>query len=186
MDPLTHILNDPDSFIKSYKIPEISSQFIRRFLTQGTYITEGFSYNPILASFKAAHKELPINVDLYKPILYYCNKKGIDESELYKQGNFNRSVLTDIRNMKYTKGYLPKKDILLRICLVLKLTHDETLELLNIAGHPLIQGYLPDMIVSHAITEKYYDITNIDDAILQLCGKYYLQPKKIKDKTENS
>ena len=75
---------------------------------------------------------------------------------------------------------------MLRICLVLKLTHDETIELLNIAGHPLIQGYLPDMIVSHAITEKFYDITNIDDAILQLYGKYYLQPKKIKDKTENS
>ena len=186
MDPLTHILNDPDSFIKSYKIPEISSQFIRRFLTQETYITEGFSYNPILASFKAAHKELPINVDLYEPILYYCNKKGIDESELYKQGNFSRSVLTDIRNMKYTPGYLPRKDILLRICLVLQLNHDETLEILNLAGYTLSEEYPADMIISYAITEKYYDITNIDDAIFRTTGKYYLQPKKAKDKDENS
>ena len=43
-----------------------------------------------------------------------------------------------------------------------------------------------DKIVSFAITEKYYDITNIDDAIFRTTGKYYLQPKKVKEKDENS
>ena len=186
MDKLAYILNNFVAFTKSYRIPKISNHFIKRFLTQEITTIESSTCNPFFKSFQSSHKDIPTNVDLYEPINYYCRKKEIDESELSKQGNFNRSVLTDIRNMKYTKGYLPRKDILLRICLVLKLTHDETLELLNIAGHPLIQGYLPDMIVSHAITEKFYDITNIDDAILQLYGKYYLQPKKIKDKTENS
>ena len=119
--------------------------------------------------------------------MHYCREKRIDEAELYKQGNFNRSVLTDIRNMKHdTKGYLPKKDILLRICLVLHLNHDETLEILNLAGYTLSDEYPADKIVSYAITEKYYDITNIDDAIFRTTGKYYLQPKKVKEKDENS
>ena len=42
------------------------------------------------------------------------------------------------------------------------------------------------MIISYAINEKYYDITNIDDAIFRTTGKYYLQPKKAKDKDEDS
>ena len=186
MDKLAYILNNFVAFTNSYRIPKISNHFIKRFLIQEVTIIEGSTCNPFLKSFQSSYKDIPANVDLYEPINYYCRQKEINESELSKQGNFNRSVLTDIRNMKYTKGYLPKKDILLRICLVLQLTHDETLEILNLAGYTLSEEYPADMIISYAITEKYYDITNIDDAIFRTTGKYYLQPKKPKDKTENS
>ena len=186
MDKLAYILNNFASFTKSYRIPKISSNFIRKFPIQEDYITEGLTCNPFFKSFQSSHKDIATNVDLYEPINYYCRKKAIDESELSKQGNFNRSVLTDIRTMKHKKGYLPKKDILLRICLVLQLNHDETLEILNLAGYTLSEEYPADMIISYAITEKYYDITNIDDAIFRTTGKYYLQPKKAKDKDEDS
>ena len=184
MNKLACILHNFDRFLETYKIPRISSNYSKKF-TNNTFVM-GVVCNPLLNLLKAVHKTFNNNVDLYEPIMYYCREKSIDEAELYKQGNFNRSVLTDIRNMKHTKGYLPKKDILLRICLVLQLTHDETLEILNLAGYTLSEGYPPDMIISFSITQKYYDITNIDDAIFRTTGKYYLQPKKIKDKTENS
>lgn len=187
MGKLDTIVNNFESFVNSYRIPEISINFIKKFLIQVVSPSMGSTCNPFFKSFLSAHKNVPSNVDLYEPIMHYCREKRIDEAELYKQGNFNRSVLTDIRNMKNdTKGYLPKKDILLRICLVLHLNHDETLEILNLAGYTLSDEYPADKIVSYAITEKYYDITNIDDAIFRTTGKYYLQPKKVKEKDEHS
>lgn len=173
MSKLSFILENFETFLKIYTIPPISPNYKRFNAHQEEKISLGITYNPVLSALRKEKIQLENNADLYAPISRLCIEKGIDESELYKRGNFDKSVLTRIRTMKYNK-YVPQKNILLRICLVLELSHDQTLDLLSIAGYTLSNELPAEKIVSFAISEKIYDISYIDDAIFKMTGKYYL------------
>lgn len=176
MHRLTHAIQNFAKFLLVYSIPKISSGYVGYKGVKNTSLTFGLICNPILDALQKDDISLEKNVDLYEPISYYCREKGIEEATLYKEGNFDKSVLTKIRNMRNSQ-YLPQKNILIRICLVLRLNHDQTLEMLDFAGYTLAEEIPADKIISFAIQKGFYDWTEIDDAIHQKTGRYYLATK---------
>ena len=176
MYKLSNVIQNFSKFLREYTIPKISSSYVGFNAVKSTSLIFGAVCNPILTILKNTDTSLEKNVDLYEPISHYCKEKGIEEAHLYKEGNFDKSVLTNIRKMRNSR-YIPQKNILIRICLVLKLNHDQTLEMLDFAGYTLSNKIPADKIISFAIREGFYDWTEIDDAIYQQTGRYYLATK---------
>lgn len=177
MAGLDFVINSFDEFIRTYNIPTYHTQKknVNRpvfRLTIGTTRT----FDSLLDSIEKSEVDLDSNADLYEPICRYCDEKNISETTLYKKGNFDKSVLTRIRGMRNT-NYVPQKNILIRICLVLELDHNQTQELLYMVGYSLANDVKADKIISYAINKKVYDIIEIDDAIYKKTGKYYLSSK---------
>lgn len=174
---LDFIINNSDQFLSSYSIPEFTDTKNHSILPHIPSIWGALpKYDGLINSLKEHHIELGSNADLYEPICKYCKEKSIDETMLYKKGNFDKSVLTRIRGMRNT-NYIPQKNILIRICLVLELNHMQTQELLFLVGYSLSNDIIADKIISFAIEQKIYDIIEIDYAIYKITGKYYLSSK---------
>lgn len=111
--------------------------------------------------------------DLYPSILKYCQEKDIEENALYKKAHVSKTVFSKIRSMKAT-GYKPSKSTILCLCLALELDNDETAAMLNIAGYALSDAIIADKIVSYCISERYYDVYDIENLILEKTGGAYL------------
>ena len=110
--------------------------------------------------------------DFYKKIAEYCEKKNIDEVDMYKKARLNRSIFSKIRSMGRT-GYLPSKSTVVCICLALELSLQESIELLGIVGYSLSDKMIIDKIVGWCIKNNQFDIFKINNLIYDKTGESY-------------
>lgn len=110
--------------------------------------------------------------DFYKKIAEYCEKKNIDEVDMYKKARLNRSIFSKIRGMGRT-GYLPSKSTVVCICLALELSLQESIELLGIVGYSLSDKMIIDKIVGWCIKNNQFDIFKINNLIYDKTGESY-------------
>lgn len=110
--------------------------------------------------------------DFYKKIAEYCEKKNIDEVDMYKKARLNRSIFSKIRSMGRT-GYLPSKSTVVCICLALELSLQESIELLEIVGYSLSDKMIIDKIVGWCIKNNQFDIFKINNLIYDKTGESY-------------
>ena len=115
--------------------------------------------------------------DFYDYLLAYMDKKCIaDEAELYKKAEVNRATFSKIRSMRKTK-YRPGKPTVIKLCLALELTADETQEMLHTVGYGMSNSSMVDKIIMFFIKHNEFDIFAIDDIILDKTGLRYLIEK---------
>lgn len=110
--------------------------------------------------------------DFYKKIAEYCEKKNIDEVDMYKKARLNRSIFSKIRSTGRT-GYLPSKSTVVCICLALELSLQESIELLGIVGYSLSDKMIIDKIVGWCIKNNQFDIFKINNLIYDKTGESY-------------
>ena len=110
--------------------------------------------------------------DFYKKIAEYCEKKNIDEVDMYKKARLNRSIFSKIRSMGRT-GYLPSKSTVVCICLALELSLQESIELLGIVGYSLSDKMIIDKIVGWWLRHNQFDIFKINNLIYDKTGESY-------------
>lgn len=85
------------------------------------------------------------------------------DPEVYMRANVSKQVFSKIRR----SGYHPKKNTILALAVALKLSLEETNDLLSYAGYTLSRCDKGDLIVSYYIEHKIFDVDEINIMLLE-------------------
>ena len=91
------------------------------------------------------------------------DERGMTDPEVYMRANVSKQVFSKIRK----SGYHPKKNTILALAVALKLSLEETNDLLSYAGYTLSRCDKGDLIVSYYIEHKIFDVDEINVMLLE-------------------
>jgi hypothetical protein len=92
------------------------------------------------------------------------DERGLDDVTVYKKANIDRKVFSRIR---CKADYKPKKKTAVAFAIALELDLPTTLDLLSRAGIAFSPSDWFDLIVSYFITNKNYDIYEINATLFK-------------------
>ncbi len=96
----------------------------------------------------------------------YIDKSGKKDSEIYKKVDIDRKHFSKIR---CNNNYIPRRNIIIKLCIALELERDGYNNLLNSAGYSLSNSKF-DMILSFCIDNKIYDMNQINNYLYTFCN----------------
>ena len=97
-------------------------------------------------------------------VLRLIDEKGMTDPQCYKKANMDKRLFSKIRcNAKYH----PEKETAILLALALELNLEETGQLLRKAGYALSPINERDVIVEFFITEKRYNVMDIDAVLYE-------------------
>ena len=98
-------------------------------------------------------------------VLRKIDENGFEkDSDCYNKANLDRRLFSRIR---CDENYHPKKTTALALAIALKLSLNETNELLMKAGYSLSHSILFDVIVEYCILQRIYNIYEVNELLFQ-------------------
>lgn len=94
-------------------------------------------------------------------LFLYIDRSGLKDSLIYKKAGIDRKLFSKIR----CNNYILNKKSIIRLCLVLKLSLNESITLLNSAGYTLSKSNEFDLIISFFLENKIYDLYIINEML---------------------
>lgn len=101
------------------------------------------------------NKQMSFNEILFS----FIDEKGFKDSEVYKKVDIDRKLFSKIR---CNENYIPRKNVIIKLCLALGLTKNEFNILLNSAGYSLSNN-LFDLVISYCLENNIYDLNIINN-----------------------
>lgn len=96
----------------------------------------------------------------FNEILFsFIDEKGVKDSEIYKKVDIDRKLFSKIR---CSNDYIPRKNVIIKLCFALGLSKDNFNKLLNSAGYSLSKSKF-DLIITYCLDNSIYDINIIND-----------------------
>ena len=103
----------------------------------------------------------------FNEILFsFIDESGHKDSEIYKKVDIDRKLFSKIR---CDNNYIPRKNIIIKLCLALELEKDEFNKLLNSAGYSLTSSKF-DQIISYCLDNKVYKLSQVNDYLYTFCN----------------
>ena len=103
-----------------------------------------------------------VGKSFHEMLFYQIDKSGMTDVDIYKRANIDRKLFSKIRS---NPAYHPRKQTVLALAIALKLSLDDTIDLLARAEYALSPGSKGDLIVKYFIEHKIYDVMTINFAL---------------------
>lgn len=95
-------------------------------------------------------------------LLRLIDASGMNDVQVYKRANMDRKLFSKIRSNIH---YVPSRRTVLNLAISLRLSLEQTNQLLKKAGYSLSDSCIDDIIIEYFITHKCYDIYRIEAAL---------------------
>ena len=96
----------------------------------------------------------------FNEILFsFIDEKGVKDSEIYKKVDIDRKLFSKIR---CSSNYIPRRNVIIKLCLALGLGRDDFNKLLNSAGYSLSNSKF-DLVISYCLDNGIYDLKIVND-----------------------
>lgn len=92
----------------------------------------------------------------------HIDARGLTDPIVYKRANLDRKLFSKIRK---TKDYKPSKNTALALAIALRLSLDETKDLIGRAGYALTHSSKADIIIEYCIMQSEYDIFRVNEVL---------------------
>lgn len=89
----------------------------------------------------------------------YIDDIGCKDSEIYKRGDVDRKLFSKIR---CSNDYIPRKNIIIKLCLALRLDKNNFNKLLNSAGYSLSNNK-SDLVIAYCLDNNIYDLNVVNN-----------------------
>lgn len=97
-------------------------------------------------------------------LLRMIDERGMSDPEVYKRANVDRKLFSKIR---CSENYIPKKRTICALAIALRLSLDDTKDLMSSAGLALTNNNKTDVIVSFCIENGIYNIYEVNALLFQ-------------------
>ncbi len=108
------------------------------------------------------------NATFVDALIHYIDSKKLKDSSVYKAAGIDRRLFSKLVS---NRNYTPSKDTAIALAIALKLSPDETSDLLSRAGYTLSHSNKRDIIIEYFIREKISNINVINEALFSLNEK---------------
>ncbi len=103
----------------------------------------------------------------FNEILFsFIDESGHKDSEIYKKGDIDRKLFSKIR---CDSEYIPRRNVIIKLCLALRLERNDFNKLLNSAGYSLSNSRF-DQVISYCLDNKIYDLGQVNNYLFTFCS----------------
>ena len=115
-----------------------------------------------ISEYLNCNKSMSFNELLFS----FIDESGHKDSEIYKKVDIDRKLFSKIR---CDSDYIPRRNVIIKLCLALELERNDFNKLLNSAGYSLSNNKF-DKIVSYCLDNKVYDLSQVNDYLYTFCN----------------
>lgn len=115
--------------------------------------------NEKVKDYLSHNKSMSFNQLLFS----YIDEKGCKDSEIYNSVDIDRKLFSKIR---CSENYIPRRNVIIKLCLALGLNKVDFNKLLNSAGYSLKNDQF-DLIISYCVDNNIHDINIVNDYLYQ-------------------
>ena len=118
--------------------------------------------NTKISEYLNCNKSMSFNELLFS----FIDESGHKDSEIYKKVDIDRKLFSKIR---CDSNYIPRRNVIIKLCLALELERKDFNKLLNSAGYSLSNNKF-DQIVSYCLDNNVYDLGQVNDYLYTFCN----------------
>jgi len=118
--------------------------------------------NTKISEYLNCNKSVSFNELLFS----FIDESGHKDSEIYKKVDIDRKLFSKIR---CDSDYIPRRNVIIKLCLALELERNDFNKLLNSAGYSLSNNKF-DQILSYCLDNNIYDLGQVNDYLYAFCN----------------